>query len=390
MFHGKTGPFAGHGDPFPPSAGPQSAGNRAFRLVGEPVFRERERVHATARNDNDWMALALDEARKGLGRTAPNPPVGAVLVKDGRLLGRGWHHAAGQAHAEREALADATTRHGAAAIRGATAYLTLEPCTTQGRTPPCSDALIAAGIARVVYACVDHNPRHAGRADAILQNAGIEVTRGVGADAAELLLRPFFKVSATGLPWVIWKTAMSLDGRITRPPGEGQWLTGDAARADVQQLRATVDAILTSGETVRRDSPALTLRAPGLLEGRAHPWRVVVTNHPATLPADAPLFTDAWRERTLLRGGTDLAELLRALARDQGVLSVLVEAGGKFSATLFEAGLVDEVVLYLAPLLCGATVPALAAPNLPKSLGLTELTVAQLGADLRLRGVIIK
>ena len=361
-----------------------------FRLAATAIFRDAARVNAAATDDISWMTLALGEARKGMGRTAPNPPVGAVLVKHGRLLGSGWHRAAGQPHAECEALTDAARRHGAEAIRGATAYLTLEPCSTQGRTPPCTEALIAAGIARVVYASVDRNPQHAGRADAILQHAGLEVTSGVCADAAEPLLRPFFKVKATGLPWVIWKTAMSLDGRITRPPGEGQWLTGEPARADVQQLRATVDAILTSGETLRRDRPALTLRLPGLLEGRSHPWRIVVTNHPDTLPQDAPLFTDAWRERTLLRPGTDLAEMLRALVRDQGVLSVLVEAGGKFSAALFAAGLVDEAVIYLAPLLCGGTVPALATAGLTNSLRLTELGVAQLGEDLRLRGVIIK
>ena len=347
-------------------------------------------MNALATDDGFWMALALEEARKGVGRTAPNPPVGAVLVKDGRLLGRGWHRAAGQPHAECEALAHATSDHGAEAIRGATAYITLEPCSTQGRTPPCTDALIAAGVARVVYACTDHNPQHAGRADGILQSAGIAVTAGVCADAAEPLLRPFFKVRTSGLPWLIWKSAMSLDGRITRPPGEGQWLTGEPARADVQLLRASVDAILTSGETVRRDRPALTLRAPGLLEGRLQPWRVVATNHPASLPQDAPLFSDAWAERTLIRPGTDLTNMLRALAREQGVLSVLVEAGGRFSAALFEAGLVDEIVIYLAPLICGGSVPALAAANLSASLALSELTITQLGGDLRLRGVIRK
>lgn len=336
------------------------------------------------------MSLALDEARKGVGRSAPNPPVGAVLVKGGSLLGRGWHRAAGQPHAEREALADAARNHGPEAIRGATAYITLEPCSTHGRTPPCTEALIAAGLARVVYAAVDRNPLHAGRADAVLRHAGIEVTSGVGAEAAETLLRPFFKVRETGLPWVLWKTAMSLDGRITRPPGEGQWLTGAAARADVQHLRASVEAIITSGETVRRDRPALTLRLPELLDGRPQPWRVVVTQHPASLPQDAPLFTDEWRERTLLRSGADLSTLLMDLARDQGVLSVLVEAGGKFSAALFEAGLVDEVVVYLAPLLCGGTVPALGGTGWSESLRLTELDVARLGDDLRLRGLLRK
>jgi diaminohydroxyphosphoribosylaminopyrimidine deaminase/5-amino-6-(5-phosphoribosylamino)uracil reductase len=362
----------------------------AFPLAVGRVFGEPAQVHSIADNDMSWMALALAAARKSVGRSAPNPPVGAVVVKDGRLLGSGWHRAAGLPHAEREALADAMANHGPAAVQGATVYITLEPCSSFGRTPPCTTALIAAGISRVVYACVDNNPQHAGRATAILLDAGIDVSSGVGANEALPLLRPFFKVLDTGIPWVIWKTAMSLDGRITRPPGEGQWLTGDLARTDVQQLRATVDAILTSGETVRQDQPALTIRIPELLEGRSQPWRVVVTQHPATLPQDAPLFTDAWRERTLLRPGTDLTEVLRGLARDQGVLSVLVEAGGKLSAAMFAAGLVDEVVVYLAPLVCGGTVPALAGMNLPAALKLTEIDVTRHGDDLRLRGVIRK
>ena len=339
--------------------------------------------------DSHWMRLALQQAQQGLGRTAPNPPVGAVVVKDGDLLGSGWHRAAGLPHAEREALADAVARHGAAAVRGATVYVTLEPCSTFGRTPPCTQGLIDAGVARVVYACGDRNPLNAGRADALLTSAGIAVTSGVCRDEAERLLRPFFKVRATGLPWVIWKCAMSLDGRITRPAGEGQWLTGQAARDDVQHLRATADAILTSGATVRHDRPALTIRPPGLLEGRSQPWRVVFTDHPESLPTDAPVFTDEWRERTLIRSGRDLTESLRDLAREQGVLTAMTEAGGIFSAALFAAGLIDEVVIYYAPILCGAaTTPALAGDGFPQSLRLLETEWKQLGDDIRLRGVL--
>jgi diaminohydroxyphosphoribosylaminopyrimidine deaminase/5-amino-6-(5-phosphoribosylamino)uracil reductase len=340
--------------------------------------------------DAHWMGMALDEARKGVGRTAPNPPVGAVVVKDGVLLGSGWHRAAGTPHAEREALVDVLQHHGPDAARGSTVYVTLEPCSTHGRTPPCTQGLIDAGVARVVYACVDRNPGHAGRADALLTAAGIEVTSGVRRGEAEKILRPFFKVRATGLPWVIWKSAMSLDGRLTRPPGEGQWLTGGAARADVQKLRATVDAILTSGTTVRRDRPALTIRAPELLEGRSQPWRVVFSDHPESLPLDAPLFTDEWRGRTLIRPRHDPAESLRGLVRGQGVLTVMTEAGGVFSAALFAAGLVDEVVIYYAPLLCGGPVPALAGAGLPHALELTETEFVQIGNDIRFRGVIAR
>lgn len=339
-------------------------------------------------SDLNFMRLALDEARKGVGKTAPNPPVGAVVVKNGVLLGSGWHRAAGMPHAEREALAEVFQNHGPDAARGSTVYVTLEPCSTHGRTPPCTQGLIDAGVARVVYACLDPNPDHAGRADAILTAAGIEVTAGVCREEAEKLLRPFFKVCKTGLPWVIWKTAMSLDGRLTRPPGESQWLTGEAARADVQKLRASVDAILTTGETVRRDQPALTIRVPEWLVGRPQPWRVVFSDHPDSLPSDAPLFTDEWSGRTLIRPRHDPAESLRRLASEQGVLCAMTEAGGIFSAALLEAGLVDEVVIYYAPLLCGGPAPALAGNGLPEALRLKETEFMQIGNDIRFRGII--
>ena len=336
------------------------------------------------------MRLALEEARKGVGRTAPNPPVGAVIVRDGMLLGQGWHRAAGRPHAEREAIADAIEKHGTEAIRSSTIYITLEPCSTHGRTPPCTQGIIDAGMSRVVYACTDRNPKHAGRADGMLRENGIEVVGGVLRNEAERLLAPFFKVQETGLPWVIWKTAMSLDGRLTRPPGESRWLTGEAALADVQKLRASVDAILTSGATVRRDMPALTIRQPDLLENRQQPWRVVFSDHPASLPAHAPLFTDAWKDRTLIRPRHDLESTLRGLASEQGVLSAMTEAGGVFSAALFEAGLIDEVVIYYAPLLCGGPVPALAGGPLSASLQLVDTSFTRLGPDLCLRGWIAK
>jgi diaminohydroxyphosphoribosylaminopyrimidine deaminase/5-amino-6-(5-phosphoribosylamino)uracil reductase len=336
------------------------------------------------------MSLALEQARKGIGRTAPNPPVGSVIVKNGELLGAGWHHAAGRPHAEREALADAFEKFGREAVRGSNVYVTLEPCSTYGRTPPCTQGLIEAGVGRVVYACVDRNPDHAGRADALLRAAGIEVVPGVGAKEGEKILRPFFKVRETGLPWVIWKSAMSLDGRIARPPGEGQWLTGSEARADVQKIRSRVDAILTSGETVRRDLPALTIRVPELLEGREQPWRVVISNQQASLPQNAPLLVDEWKHRTLVRSGGDLTEILRRLVVEQNVLSVMIEAGGKFSAAMLQAGLVDEAVIYYAPLLCGGSALGLAGDGFGESLKLNEISFERLGADLKLTGTIDK
>lgn len=340
--------------------------------------------------DEAWMQLALDEARKGIGRTAPNPPVGSVIVKDGVLLGRGYHRAAGQPHAEREALADVFKNHGPDGARGATAYVTLEPCSTHGRTPPCTDGLIEAGISRVVYATVDRNPSHVGRADAILNGAGIQVSSDILKEESDLILRPFFKVKETGLPWIIWKTAMSMDGRITRPPGEGQWLTGPEARLDVQQLRSTVDAILTTGETVRRDLPALTIRVPELLEGRNQPWRVVFTDQPDSLPLEAPLLSDEWKDRTLVRSRHGIADSLRRLVLDQGVLSVMIEAGGVFSAALLEEGLIDEVVIYHAPMLCGGPSFGLAGGGLELPLKMKDVSFRQFGGDIRISGTVAR
>lgn len=331
--------------------------------------------------------MALAEAQKGVGKTAPNPPVGAVMVKDGELLGAGWHHGAGLAHAEVEAISDAIRNHGEGCLKGATAYVTLEPCSTTGRTPACTNGLISAGISRVVYACQDPNPQHAGAADGVLGAAGITVTPRILEEKCQAILRPFFKVQTTGLPWVIWKCAMSLDGKITRPAGEGQWLSSETSRADVQLLRAEVDAIITSGETVRVDKPALTIRVPELLEGRNQPWRVVITDKQETVQVEAALFSDEWRERTLIRSGLDLELVLRNLVREQGVLSIMIEAGGKFSSAMITGGFVDEVVIYQAPLLCGATVPALGEP-FPQSARLKEVTHEKIGDDLKIRGLL--
>ena len=266
--------------------------------------------------------------------------------------------------------------------------MTLEPCSTAGKTPACTGGLWQAGVSRVVYGCADPNPSHAGAADDILKKAGITVRARVLEKECGEILRPFAKVQRTGMPWVIWKCAMSLDGRITRPEGEGQWLSGAESRADVQRLRAEVDAILTSGETVRRDKPSLTIRVPELLEGRDQPWRVVLTDRPESMPDEAPLFTDEWKNRTLIRSG-GLEETLRELARERGVLSVMLEAGGKLSAAMFAAGLVDEAVIYHAPILCGGgTLPALAGEVFPESVELREVTWERFGADRRVRGLI--
>ena len=340
--------------------------------------------------DARWMRRAIEEGKKGIGRTSPNPPVGSVIVKDGVELGAGWHHGAGQPHAEREAMAAVRAMHGGDSLFGSTVYVTLEPCSTHGRTPPCTEGLIEARVGRVVYAAEDPNPAHAGRADKLLEAAGIEVTRGVLAEEAMDLIRAFTKVQLTGLPWVILKTAMSLDGRITRPPGEGMWLTGEEARAEVQRLRAECEAILTSGETVRRDNPRLDLRDPLLAAGRAQPWRIVLTRDASSLPVDAPLFTDGHRDRTLVEDRDHPEAVLRRLVSERGVSTVLVECGGRLAAELIEAKLIDEWVAFMAPLLGGGPVPALAGDGLGDGLPLSHASFRRFGPDVMLRAKILR
>lgn len=335
--------------------------------------------------DEQWMRRAIAEARKGVGRTSPNPPVGAVVVKDGVELGAGWHRGAGLPHAEREAMAVVRAAHGPLALQGSSVYVTLEPCSTHGRTPPCTDGLIEAGVGRVIYAAQDPNPAHAGRADLLLEAAGITVTRGVLAEEASRLIRPFAKVQQHGLPWLILKTAMSLDGRITRPPGEGMWLTGPEAREEVQRLRAECEAILTSGETVRRDDPRLDLRDPEFSGGRSQPWRVVLTRNPASLPRDSRIFTDANRDRTLVEDRDHPEEVLRRLVAERGVSAVLVECGGRLAAELIESGLVDEWVAFMAPLVTGGPVPALAGNGGAAALRPVDPVFRRFGPDVMLR-----
>lgn len=324
-----------------------------------------------------WMRLALVEAQRGTGLTSPNPCVGAVIVKDGALLGSGWHRKAGGPHAEVEALRGVEAR-------GATIYITLEPCSTHGRTPPCVEALIAAGVARVVWGAEDPNPQHAGRARKFLTAAGVEVFSGVLVEECREIIAPFAKLITTGLPWVIAKAGMSLDGRITRPAGEGQWLTSEAARADAMKLRAQCDAIIVGAETVRHDDPALTLRGPDIPEGKQQPWRVILTRS-GDLPADAKIFTDEHKERTLVMSNMPLVDVLKHLAA-RGVMNVLIEGGGAVLAAAFGERLVDEAVFYTAPLIAGNGRPVVdSAAWDGGSVALRFISAEMIGADLKLR-----
>ena len=294
------------------------------------------------------MRLALREAAKGDGLTSPNPAVGAVIVRNGRVVGRGYHRAAGQPHAEIEALRSLKRPEQA---RGATIYVTLEPCSTHGRTPPCTDAILRAGLRRVVGGATDPNPRHAGGGLRLLEAAGIEVHAGVLADECNRLNRAFNKWIVTGQPWVIAKAALTLDGRLTRPPGEDRWLSGPRARAHAHRQRARVEAILIGAGTLRADNPRLTVRGVRGMERTRQPWRVVLTRG-GELPTDAHLFTDEWRERTLVFRDQPLAEVLAELGRRQ-VTSVLIEGGGQVLGQAFDSGLVDEAQIYFTPWMAG-------------------------------------
>jgi diaminohydroxyphosphoribosylaminopyrimidine deaminase/5-amino-6-(5-phosphoribosylamino)uracil reductase len=321
--------------------------------------------------DFEYMSRALQLAERGLFTTDPNPRVGCVLVKDGAVVGEGWHVRAGEAHAEIIALAQAGEQ-----ARGATAYVTLEPCCHHGRTPPCTEALINAGVTRVVAAMVDPNPQVSGQGLAQLQAAGIAVERGVLAAQAEGLNPGFVMRMRKGRPFVRAKLAMSLDGRTAMASGESKWITGEAARADVQRLRARSSAIITGIGTVLMDDPSLTVRLEG--EGAVHtrqPLRVVLDPHlslPPTarllgLPGRTLVFTaanDAAPREQLVRAGAevvriasqddalDLHAMLEMLAGEQ-VNEALLETGATLSGAMLRAGLIDELVVYMAPHLMG-------------------------------------
>jgi len=352
------------------------------------------------------MAHALRLARRGMYSTRPNPRVGCVLVKEGAVIGEGFHYRAGDAHAEVAAL----TAAGPAAA-GATAYVTLEPCSHFGRTPPCTDALIAAGVARVVYAVDDPNPRVAGGGAARLEAGGISCTGGLLAEEARALNRGFFMRHTHARPFVTVKLGMSLDGKVALADGQSQWITGPEARADVQRLRAETGAIMTGSGTILADDPRLTVRDPRFDLGGRPPSRVVLDTQLRLSavarvfdePGEVRVFTaaaltgtqaDTLRTRGAIleaapmqAGRLDLAAVLHRLA-DLEVNEILVEAGPTLVAALMAAQLVDELVLYVAPLLLGAAARnAFAWPQLEqlaKAPRVIEREVVTVGADRRI------
>lgn len=319
--------------------------------------------------DFQHMARALRLAERGLYTTAPNPRVGCVLTRDGQVVGEGWHEYAGGPHAEINALKAAG---GLAA--GATAYVTLEPCSHHGRTPPCSDALIKAGVSRVVAAMKDPNPRVSGEGLARLREAGINVLAGLLEDEAEALNPGFVKRMRTAKPYVRCKLAASLDGRTAMASGESKWITSEAARRDVHRLRARSSAIMTGIGTVLTDDPSLNVRLEGY-ESVRHPLRVILDPRLSTpenagmlrLPGETLIVTasddDEQRERletagaevVRLAGGPDAIDLpaLMRLLAEREMNEVLLETGATLSGAALRAGIIDEMTIYLAPLLMG-------------------------------------
>ena len=351
-------------------------------------------------DDRRWMAHALALAERGLFTTTPNPRVGCVIVRNGAVLGEGWHQRAGEAHAEVAALADA---HGKGHdVRGATVYVTLEPCNRHGRTPPCVDALLVAGITRVVAAMHDPNPEQASGA-ARLRASGISVDIGVLESAAAALNVGFLSRMQRGRPWVRSKIAASLDGRTALLSGESQWITSAAARADGHAWRARACAVLTGVGTVLHDDPQLDVRE---VPTTRQPLRVIVDRHGDT-PAAARVLAGgnalvvtagarngAWPptvESIDLHdhdGRVDLDALMRELAR-RGVNEVHVEAGAKLNGALLRAGLVDELVVYVGNSLIGDPARGMFELNPPLAsledrVGLDWTSVERIGDDLRI------
>jgi len=298
------------------------------------------------------MRAALNEAKKALGQTSPNPAVGAILVIDNRIVAKGHHREAGGDHAEIECLRD----FGARVPARATLYVTLEPCSTVGRTAPCTEAIIKAGIKNVVVGAPDVNPRHSGKGIMQLRNAGVKLREGVLADECARLNEGFNKWIVSGRPFVIAKCGMSLDGRLTRPASEPRWITDRSARRHANKLRAHVDAVLVGAETVRIDNPRLTVR--GVRRAR-QPWRIVLTGS-GKLPRRAHLFSDRFASRTLIYRDKSLAAVLKNLGK-RGVTSVLIEGGGEVLGQALDARLIDKVQLYLGPILSGG--PVIAFPG---------------------------
>jgi diaminohydroxyphosphoribosylaminopyrimidine deaminase/5-amino-6-(5-phosphoribosylamino)uracil reductase len=370
------------------------------------------------RRDHDdvrFMSHALALATRGQGSVEPNPMVGCVIVRDGEIVGEGWHEQFGGPHAEINALVAAGAR-----AAGATVYVSLEPCCHQGKTPPCTQALIGAGVARVVAAVNDPFPQVSGRGIAELEAAGIECEVGVNASDATWLLGPYRKLIAAGRPWVIAKWAMTLDGKLATNTGDSQWISSETSRAVVHQLRGRVDAVVVGSRTACADNPLLTARPANLADVKRIATRVVVDSA-ALIALESRLVQTATDVPVLLAGGNDasqdacnrltsagvevfrcvgsshderIASLLDELGR-RGMTNVLVEGGSQLLGTMFDMRIVDEVHVFIAPKLAGGTaapgpVGGTGIERMSAALKLADITIEELDGDVYVHGRIGK
>lgn len=360
---------------------------------------------------DEYMVEAVALACKGEGRTAPNPPVGAVVVRDGRIVGKGFHPKAGEPHAEVFALREAGPLSNSADL-----YVTLEPCSHHGRTPPCADAVIAAGIARVFVGTGDPNPLVAGRGIERLRQAGIEVVEGIGGPACRKLIAPFRRLLLDKLPFVTLKGGVTLDCRIATSAGESQWITGESARQEAHRMRNRVDAILVGSGTVRADNPRLTVRN---VDGGRNPVRVVVDSRLST-PSDAQIY-DTREAPTLVvttmyaplarralfakrgvevlvvpdrEGQVSLPDMMKELAQ-RNLMHILLEGGGILNNRMLAEGLIDRICLFVAPLIFGGndTLPLLAGEGISRladAVRLEHMEVKRFGEDLMISGEVLR
>jgi diaminohydroxyphosphoribosylaminopyrimidine deaminase / 5-amino-6-(5-phosphoribosylamino)uracil reductase len=359
-----------------------------------------------------YMTRALELARKGAGRTSPNPMVGAVVVKNGQVVGEGYHKKAGFPHGEIAALKKAGSK-----AKGADLYVNLEPCCHYGKTPPCTDAIVAAGIGKVIVGMRDPNKLVSGKGIRRLRQKGIDVATGVLASECTRLNEVFIKFICTHRPFVILKTAVSLDGKIATSSGQSQWITGAKARQRVHQIRNEVDAIVVGAGTVVKDNPFLTTRL-GKKSNVQHPVRVILDNE-NLVPLNANVFKNTDSQQVLYitgktlpvsrkkaltqkgvevlslkekKGGVDLQHLMQVLAEKE-LTSVLIEGGSEVNASFLEAGLVDKVMVFVAPILIGGReapgpIGGIGNPRLEEAFKIKNMSVTSIGSDWLLEGYL--